>query len=86
MHNCIVFEHNKEPRLHTSRQEIKVYEVTDQNGMKVESHITEFVDTRGDVFYGYFIVYADKKPRDEEVCKAIDNLKPIGLKYETQRR
>ena len=45
----------------------------------------EFKDTRGDVFYAYNYAYSGKKPSNDEIYKAIDELKPIGEKFKMSK-
>lgn len=41
-----------------------------------------FCDARGDIYYDYSYAYNGQKPTNEQLYKAIDNLKPKGHKYE----
>ena len=94
MYQQIIFEEGKEPRVHTSHQatkppshqdiktsrhqDIKSIEISDNSGKVQEISVMEFKDTRGDVFYAYNYAYSGKKPSNDEIYKAIDELKPIG--------
>ncbi|EES6985970.1 hypothetical protein EZQ28_003612 [Escherichia coli] len=85
MYQQIIFEEGKEPRLHTSHQDIKSIEISDNSGKVQEISVMEFKDTRGDVFYAYNYAYSGKKPSNDEIYKAIDELKPIGEKFEMSK-
>lgn len=85
MYQQIIFEEGKEPRLHTSHQDIKSIEISDNSGKVQEISVMEFKDTRGDVFYAYSYAYSGKKPSNDEIYKAIDELKPIGEKFEMSK-
>ncbi|EFS1392469.1 hypothetical protein IGG59_001393 [Escherichia coli] len=85
MYQQIIFEEGKEPRVHTSHQDIKSIEISDNSGKVQEISVMEFKDTRGDVFYAYNYAYSGKKPSNDEIYKAIDELKPIGEKFEMSK-
>lgn len=85
MYQQIIFEEGKEPRLHTSHQDIKSIEISDNSGKVQEISVMEFKDTRGDVFYAYNYAYSGKKPSNDEIYKAIDELKPIGETFEMSK-
>ncbi|SUF52990.1 putative prophage protein [Salmonella enterica] len=85
MYQQIIFEEGKEPRLHTSHQDIKSIKISDNSGKVQEISVMEFKDTRGDVFYAYNYAYSGKKPSNDEIYKAIDELKPIGEKFEMSK-
>ncbi len=85
MYQQIIFEEGKEPRLHTSHQGIKSIEISDNSGKVQEISVMDFKDTRGDVFYAYNYAYSGKKPSNDEIYKAIDELKPIGEKFEMSK-
>ncbi|EPC0821617.1 hypothetical protein ACRV61_004027 [Escherichia albertii] len=85
MYQQIIFEEGKEPRLHTSHQDIKSIEISDNSGKVQGISVMEFKDTRGDVFYAYNYAYSGKKPSNDEIYKAIDELKPIGEKFEMSK-
>lgn len=85
MYQQIIFEEGKEPRLHPSSQDIKSIVISDNSGKVQEVPVMEFRDTRGDVFYAYNYAYSGKKPSNDEIYKAIDELKPIGEKFEMSK-
>ena len=85
MYQQIIFEEGKEPRLHTGHQDIKSIEISDNSGKVQGISVMEFKDTRGDVFYAYNYAYSGKKPSNDEIYKAIDELKPIGEKFEMSK-
>ncbi|HCL5255873.1 TPA: hypothetical protein N2G22_001448 [Salmonella enterica] len=85
MYQQMIFEEGKEPRLYSSQQDIKVITISDNNGKVQEVPVMEFRDTRGDVFYAYNFAYSGKKPSNDEIYKAIDELKPIGEKFEMSK-
>lgn len=85
MYQQMIFEEGKEPRLYSSQQDIKVIPISDNNGKVQEVPVMEFSDTRGDVFYAYNYAYSGKKPSNDEIYKAIDELKPIGEKFEMSK-
>ncbi|BAT39863.1 predicted protein [Escherichia albertii] len=85
MYQQIIFEEGKEPRLHTSHQDIKSIEISDNSGKVQKVSVMKFKDTRGDVFYTYNYANSGKKPSNDEIYKAIDELKPIGEKFEMSK-
>lgn len=82
MYQQIIFEEGKEPRLHSSQQNIKFIEISDNNGKVQEAPVKEFIDARGDVFYAYNFAYFGEGPSKDEIYMAIDELKPVGEKFE----
>ncbi|EKB9498062.1 hypothetical protein OOX37_003745 [Salmonella enterica] len=82
MYQRMIFEEGKEPRLYSSHQDSKVIPISNNNGKVQEVPVREFIDARGDVFYAYKFAYSGKKPSNDEIYKAIDELKPIGEKFE----
>ncbi|EJX9712330.1 hypothetical protein OE351_004285 [Salmonella enterica] len=85
MYQRMIFEEGKEPRLYSSQHDSKFIPISNNNGKVQKVPVMELKDIRGDVFYAYNYAYSGKKPSNDEIYKAIDELKPIGEKFEMSK-